>query len=458
MSQEWKLSFTCALLALFCLGCSTEKAPPLVHWISPQSAVTVDEGDALGLKFSITDPAPSRGETEAASWRVTIGTESGTTWWTTSGTLSAAPEAAVVTDTIETTWQVPTSLAGSSGPIDLQLSAVCTDGEGQTGADFAALTLNSMPLTSSGLWWDNGTNSLGFVNPQANTNANFYPGPNSPHEMVYLDGEDLLVCGTTEAQGWLLTNGVPATEPVWSITPSVTTTGQIRHVRRAPFQYTSSSWAEIGWSDRCTWLNASGLTMKSWLLNSDEQLIDGGAIDGDMVLLARTTANDLRMIRFNLDNSARLESVTWTPQASGSIGPGGDAWLLQQQEHPVALEANGTLRLWNSNGGATPLSTSNLPGEGNIIRAGRMENGQCWAQRNESLFYSDNLSLISGWNGGVFHVTADRATGQFWVLTGSDEEKSWQTFTPSFEAIGPPILAGSASTSGSVSHNRPGPL
>lgn len=219
MSQEWKLSFTCALLALFCLGCSTEKAPPLVHWISPQSAVTVDEGDALGLKFSITDPAPSRGETEAASWRVTIGTESGTTWWTTSGTLSAAPEAAVVTDTIETTWQVPTSLAGSSGPIDLQLSAVCTDGEGQTGADFAALTLNSMPLTSSGLWWDNGTNSLGFVNPQANTNANFYPGPNSPHEMVYLDGEDLLVCGTTEAQGWLLTNGVPATEPVWSITP-----------------------------------------------------------------------------------------------------------------------------------------------------------------------------------------------------------------------------------------------
>ena len=220
MSQEWKLSFTCALLALFCLGCSTEKAPPLVHWISPQSAATVDEGDALGLKFSITDPAPSRGETEAASWRVTIGTESGTTWWTTSGILSAAPEAAVVTATIETTWQVPTSLAGSSGPIDLQLSAVCTDGEGQTGADFAALTLNSMPLTSSGLWWDNGTNSLGFVNPQANTNANFYPGPNSPHEMVYLDGEDLLVCGTTEAQGWLLTNGVPATEPVWSITPS----------------------------------------------------------------------------------------------------------------------------------------------------------------------------------------------------------------------------------------------
>jgi hypothetical protein len=114
--------------------------------------------------------------------------------------------------------------------------------------------------------------------------------------------------------------------------------------------------------------------------------------------------------------------------------------------------------LWNSDGGATPLSTSNLPGEGNIIRAGRMENGQCWAQRNESLFYSDNLSLLSGWNGGVFHVTADRATGQFWVLTGSDEEKYWQTFTPTFEAIGPPILAGAASTSGSVSHNRTGPL
>ncbi len=88
--------------------------------------------------------------------------------------LSAAPEAAVVTDTIETTWQVPTSLAGSSGPIDLQLSAVCTDGEGQTGADFAALTLTSMPLILIGtLVGQRDKTGLGFVNPQANTNANF---------------------------------------------------------------------------------------------------------------------------------------------------------------------------------------------------------------------------------------------------------------------------------------------
>ena len=37
----------------------------------------------MQLKFSVVDPAPERGTTGAAFWRIAIGTESGSTWWTT---------------------------------------------------------------------------------------------------------------------------------------------------------------------------------------------------------------------------------------------------------------------------------------------------------------------------------------------------------------------------------------
>ncbi len=447
-------------MVLLYTGCATEKAPPTVLWLSPQSTANIQTGDALGLKFSISDPAPERGTTEAATWRVTISTESGSTWWTTSGTLPAAPVTSPITDTIETTWQVPAPPAGSSGSTVLQLTATCTDGEGQTGADFGDVNLTSTPLSSSGLWWADGTgeHGFGFVNPQINTTAEFHSGPNMTHQLVYLDGQDLIVSAATEAQGWPLINGVPATEPAWSMTPSATTTGPVLYVRRAPFDFTGSAWAEIGWSDRCTWLDANGLTMKTWLLNDDEQLIDAGVAGDQMVVLVRTNAQDLRMIRFNLDNVARLESVTWTPQATGSLGPDGQAWLLQKQGLPAALETDGTMRLWNPIGGATPLSTLDLPGSGTVLRAGRMEDGKAWAERDEGCFYSHDLSLLSAWNGSIYHVTTDRSTGTLWLLSGNGEDKSWHTVSPSFVTTGITIPTGIGTTTGSVAHNRPGPL
>ena len=456
MAHRRKSAFTCAILALICGGCTTEKAPPTVMWLSPQSTVHLQEGDALGLKFSISDPAPERGTTEAASWRVTIGTEAGVTWWTTSGNVSAAP----ALDTIETTWQVPAAPAGSAGSTALLLSAICTDGEGQTGADFGTLTLTSTPLASLGLWWAEGPSEygFGFADPQVNTLPETYPGPGVPHQMVHLDGQDLIVSGTTEAQGWPLSNGIPSTEPAWSVVPSATTTGQIRFVRRAPFEYTGASWAAVGWSDRCTWLDANGLTMKTWLLNPDEQLIDACVAAGQMVLLARTNANDLRMIRFNVDNAARLESVTWTPQAAGSAGPNGNAWLILKQDLPAALEADGTLRLWGSNGGATPLSTLDFPGSGAVIRAGQLTEGGSWAERDESLFCANDLSHLGTWNGAIYHVTIDRTSGNFWLLSGSDNERLWWALEPSFDPIGDPIPAGTGTTTGCIAHNRPGPL
>jgi len=455
-----KFSVVIALLAAICGGCATEKAPPVVTWLSPQSTANIQEGDALMLKFSVLDPAPERGKTEPASWRISIGTAAGNTWWTTSGTLAPPSGTASLTDTLEATWQVPALPSGSSSSTELLISALCTDGEGQTGADFGTLNFTSTPLSSSGLWWVEGTGSqgFGFVNPQISNQVSHYPGPGSPHQLVHLDGADCIVTGNTTAQGWLITNGIPSAEPAWTFTPSATTTGPIRHMRKAPFEHTGAAWVDIGWSDRCTWMNAGGLTMKTWLLNTDEHLIDSDVVSGDMIILARTDANDFRLIRYNLDNTARLESVTWTPQSAGSTGPEGKAWLLQQQNLPAALETDGTYRVWDPMGGAAPLSTGSLEGNGSVMRAGRMEDGRAWAERETGHFYSEDLSLQGTWNGAIYHVTSDRASGQLWLLSENDFERQWWTLDASLEPLGDPIPAGVASISGSVAHNRPGPL
>jgi hypothetical protein len=132
--------------------------------------------------------------------------------------------------------------------------------------------------------------------------------------------------------------------------------------------------------------------------------------------------------------------------------------LVLKQDLPATLEADGTLRLWESNGGATPLSTLNFPGSGPVIRAGRLAEGGSWAERDESLFCADNLSLLGTWNGAIYHVTNDRASGYFWLLSGSDNERHWWALDPSFDPIGDPVPAGTGATTGSIAHNRPGPL
>ncbi len=158
------------------------------------------------------------------------------------------------------------------------------------------------------------------------------------------------------------------------------------------------------------------------------------------LLLARTTAKRLAHDPVQLSTTvARLESVTWTPQASGSIGPGGPCLAPPDSKAlpAAALEADGTLRLWNPNGGATPLSTLRpTQAVGNSACAqGAWRDGQCLGRSAmKACFYSHDLSLLSsGWNGGVHlpchcrpvqQVTSVAAFGQ------CDEDKSWQTVSP----------------------------
>ena len=72
--------------------------------------------------------------------------------------------------------------------------------------------------------------------------------------------------------------------------------------------------------DRCTWLDANGLTMKTWLLNDDEQLIDAGVAGDQMVVLVRTNAQDLRMIRFNLGQRSAFRIGHLDPSGYWLIG------------------------------------------------------------------------------------------------------------------------------------------
>jgi hypothetical protein len=132
--------------------------------------------------------------------------------------------------------------------------------------------------------------------------------------------------------------------------------------------------------------------------------------------------------------------------------------LILKQDLPAALEADGTLRLWGSNGGATPLSTLDFPGSGAVIRAGQLTEGGSWAERDESLFCANDLSPLGTWNGAIYHVTIDRTSGNFWLLSGSDNERLWWALEPSFDPVGDPIPAGTGTTTGCIAHNRPGPL
>jgi len=444
-----------AVLALL-TGCATEKAPPEITWLSPTSNITVAGGDAVALKFRVLDPAPERGSSDVGTWRINVGTDNGAIWWTQSGVLSAAPSSSGVEDTVQLTWHVPDNLPGA-GPLPLLLTAKATDGFGQVAADFTTATWNGTPLTSSGLWWSGGSSNSGFGYTDASAAPLDFPGPLSAQHMTALDGEGLIITGLNTLRGWPITEGTPAAEPAWEHIPTLAQEGEIRYVRRAPFAHTSAAWAEVGWPDRCTWHNAAGQVQRSWLLESDELLIDAGVIGEEMVALARTNAQELRLIRFNLSTGARLESLTWTPEAEGSTGPNGAAWLLNIGGHPTGLESDGTTRIWNGTGGATPLSSDQIPGEGTVQRAGRTEDGTNWAQRNGAMLFSTALAEIGAWEGGLRNTALDRANGILWILTTNAEGQAWQGLDrSSLEALTPLITTSNAAFSGSVMHNQPG--
>lgn len=450
-------------LAVGATGCTLEKDPPQVEWLLPQGPVTVTEGDALGLRFTVSDPAPVRGRTTPAEWRITIGPPGGGTWWTTAGQLADAPGEATVRDTVEATWQVPGwSATGTLSGDPLVFSAIVTDGAGQTGADFVEGIVETVPLTSSGLWWvDTGsTSGWHHLDPAESAIPQYHPSDPTGNHVVHCDGASLLVTGGDIITAWPLVDGVPSDQPAWTVQgPPSAAPGGLRYLRKTPMDHVTAAWVEAGWADRCVWYNPSGSTMRSWILEADEVLIDAGVIGGAMVILARTSAQDLRMVRFHLDNSARIGSVTWTPEAPGSLGADGRAWLLEWSLGPAALEADGVLRQWNPSGGAAPITTTSTSGTGMVQAAGRTETGLNWAARDQTHFTGADGEPVAVLTDGVHATAFDRAGGILWVLAGSGSARNWTARDMAdLSALTTGTPAGMGATGGSIAHNRPGPL
>lgn len=453
------------LLALGAAGCRTEKSPPTVEWLTPNSSPTWPPDINVPLRFVLTDPAPDRGTTTPASWQVEVGPTDGGLWWTASGNASAAPSTGGPghLDTIDLQWTVPFPPASASGPIDLLLTAIVTDGEGGRGADFTSASVAVPPLESEGLW---------YVDPDAALPLRFHPtaplateqalpAPCSPiRDMVHLDGRDRIVLGCATSLQALSTHPADGSLPIWSLAaPLSAQTGGLQFLRRTPAEWTTSAWAMVGWPDRVQWVDADGHIQKTWLLASEETLIDAGVIDGRMILLARTATNELRLIRCNLDNGARIASITWTPEAPGSTGPAGIAWLLNVEGEAAGLEYDGTWRRWfiepNGNSG---LSTGESPGSGEVVSAGILENGTSWVARDQTRLLQEPVLNLGA---PAHRIEQDRAAGLYWLLqTDADGALlTWNTLD-AFTGMSIPLATPnppSAPVPASVAHNRPGP-
>lgn len=455
-----------ALLACLAVGwasaCTVDKSPPQVEWLSPTTSVSVSGGDAIALRLRVEDPAPVRGQTEGASWRITIGPEIGATWWTENGQWTTAPSGGPMVDTITTTWQVAPLPPGTSGPVSLVISGIVTDGEGQSGGDFTSASQEGIALASSGLWWAGGQDAPGWhVFDGSMSGSQASPsGPSSPVHCVHLDGEEMLVSGGQDLQGWLLVDGNPAPQPAWTAAlPSSTQAGGTLHLRRASSEHTTFSLAQVGWPGGTAWMDADGDLVRSWLLEPDEWLLDGTVVGEDMVHLAKTSSGEFRLVRYDINTSARLESITWTPTAPGSQGSDATGWLLALEGWPTAVEADGTARQWNLEGSATPISTTSLPGSGPVSAAGLLPNGRQWASRNTVVFMDEGGTTLANHGAEIREATLDRAANVLWILAESGEEQAWKSLNANtLQGTGLTIPAGAGIIGGTVAHNRPGPL
>lgn len=438
-----------------------EKPPPIVSWIYPSSSTSVTDGQTLLLRFRVEDPAPERGSGEVGQWRVSIGPTAGTTWWTASGALSSAPGTDGVVDTIEVHWQVGSSPSGGSDEVALVLSAFAVDGEGQTGADFGDATWAPLALESAGLWWPGTAFGEGFshaLGPNA-ASISEYPATINATHLIHLDGRSTLVTGSNGLQGWLLTDGVPSNLPLWDQdAPLASGEETLRHLRRVPDAFSSSSWVQSGWADRCSWYNEMGQLQRSWILESDETLLDAEAIGDRMFVLARTNAGEFRLIQWNVDSGSRLQAVTWTPEAPGSQGPNGKGWLTEWNGSGAALESDGTLRIWNPEGGATPITTIEIPGTGEVQYCGKWTDNKYWISRSETHFLSSDGTVEGTWPTPVLSATLDRAAQVVWILTENGTETQWNVLDINgLSTIGEALPASSLTQSGCIAHNRPGP-
>ena len=444
-------------------GCKTEKKPPSVVWLQPTSSPTWTPDAAVPLRFSFTDPAPQNGTSTPATWRVDVGPESGGLWWSTSGTASAPPSADKpdVVDTVSLSWAVLQPPAGSSGPVPLRLTAIVTDGEGGRGADFASASIAVTPLESTGLWHvePGSPDLLRFFPTLPSADAQSVDLPCGPARgLVHLDGQDVLLVGCADRIVAIST--LPAASALWTHNaPLSAQTGELRFLRRVPHPWGTSAWAMAGWPDRIQWVDAQGNIQRTWTLLEDETLIDAGVSALGLIVLARTAAGELRLIRCNPDNAARINSITWTPEAPGSLGPTGAAWLISAQGDPAGLEADGTLRRWFTEpDGQTGLATSETTGSGNVSAAGILEDGRPWIARDQTRLTGTSTVVLGP---PAHRIETDRASDVLWILTGPATDGTFQwtlrdagtgqaleTSLPDPTAVDSP---------GSVAHNRPGP-
>lgn len=445
------------------VGCRTEKNPPKVVWLQPTSSPTWSPDAAVPLRFTYTDPAPQRGATGPATWRVDIGPESGGLWWSTSGAASEAPTSGGPdwVDTVSLSWPVLSPPAGASGPVPLRLTAVVTDGEGGRGADFVSASIAVPPLESSGLWHTEPGNPevLRFLPTLSSAEAQSFDLPCGPaQDLVHLDGQDILLIGCSDRIVAMPT--LPPASPLWTFdAPLSAQTGGLRFLRRVPNQWTSSAWAMAGWPDRVQWMDGQGNIQRTWTLLEDETLIDAGASPSGLILLVRTAAGELRLIRCNPDNAARIGSITWTPEAPGSTGPNGAAWLISVQGDPAGLEANGTMRRWFTEpNGQTGLASSASEGTGTVIAAGILEDDTPWIARDQTRLAGTPASTLGP---PALRIETDRASDLLWTLTGPASDGTFQ-WTPrnaiTGEVMGTALPDPTAANSpASIAHNRPGP-
>ena len=460
------------LLALLFAGCGSEKKPPTIEWIQPSSSAEWPSDASVTLEFVLSNPAPDRGQSAPANWRIDIGPSTGGVWWSSSGAASTSPQTGGVdaVDTVSTTWNTPAASNLPTGVTTLLLTATATDLEGAVGADFAYANLAGQPLTSSGFWFLENTSPVSLHHlPNGSSEVVTDEGPfESASSMVHLDGQATIMVGGQQLTAWSLPKGNNGPTLLWTTPPPLTPqTGPIRFVRRPSTSVSGPAIAEVGWADRVQWVSADGLILANWLLDETESLIDASIFGGSMVVLARTAANELRLISHDLDSGARLESITWTPEASGSMGPNGKAWLISILGDPAALESDGTFRRWFTEmDGNTGLASGGCPGSADVSNAGRLEDGRSWFSREGTWLVEENVPLQMAHPTPIQATAEDRANGITWVLESSvsGEAQTWMaldaqgwspTGLPNLDVSGNMSGVGS---SGSVAHNRPGPL
>ena len=196
--------------------------------------------------------------------------------------------------------------------------------------------------------------------------------------------------------------------------------------------------ALVGWADRVEQLRPDGQPAATWLLLDGEVLIDAAEFESGLITLVRTAQGEWRLIRYNRENGARMNAITWTPEAPESLGPDGKGWLVAWMGEPAALEADGRMRHWFTEmNGTTGLSTIPLNGEGNVNQAGMLEDGRCWVSRSQTRLITDDTEGQWMSNGAVRDFTLDRANGILWMLHDNSSGAAWQWTALDNETLAP---------------------